>query len=167
MWSLWSVFSDDRDAAPQMVVLTVLLLVAAQTVTLGAPDDELEVTAALRRLPRRAGHLLVAYLLLVLILMVTLTTGARFGPVWLVLRDVGGLLGLTALAAATVGTARSWFLPLGWTVAAVLFPQPEPVAGRILTWPAQPPASTAAAVTAAVLGLGGLIAYAVAGPARR
>jgi hypothetical protein len=49
----------------------------------------------------------------------------------------------------------------------VLFPQPEPVAGRILTWQAQPPASTAAAVTAVLLGLGGLIAYAVAGPARR
>ncbi|GIF02373.1 hypothetical protein [Paractinoplanes rishiriensis] len=167
MWSLWSVSSDDRDAAVQTVVLTVLLLVAALTVTLGGPDDELEATAALRWLPRRAGHVLVAYLMMVLILALTRATGARFGPLWLVLRDAGGLLGLTALAAATIGTARSWFVPLGWTVAAVLFPQSGPVAGRILTWQMQPPESAAAAVTAALLGVGGLIVYAVTGPARR
>ncbi|SHN46492.1 hypothetical protein [Cryptosporangium aurantiacum] len=38
------------------------------------------------------------------------------------IRDAAGLLGLTALGAATIGVARSWFLPLGWTLLAVVLP---------------------------------------------
>ncbi|WP_433718118.1 hypothetical protein ACQP2Y_28585 [Actinoplanes sp. CA-051413] len=167
MWSLWSVFSDTRDVGFQMVVLTVLLLVVALTATLGGPDDALEGTAALRWPRRRVAHLLVALLVVVVLLLVTLATGARFGPGWLVVRDAAGLLGLTALAAATMGTARAWFLPLAWTLAAALYPSSELVVGQVLTWQAQPPASTAANLTAALLALGGLVAYAVAGPARR
>jgi hypothetical protein len=167
MWSLWSVFSNDRTVGVQMVVLTVLLLVAGVTATLGGPDDALEGTAGLPWPPRRVAHLLVAFLVVVALLLVTLATGARFGPAWLVVRDTAGLLGLTALGAATVGTARAWFLPLGWTLAAILFPRSEPALGRLLTWQAQPPESTAAAVLAGSLALAGLVAYAAAGPARR
>jgi hypothetical protein len=167
MWSLWSVFSDSRDVGMQLVVLTVLLMVATLTATLGGPDDALEGTAGLHWLPRRIAHLLMAFLVVVLLLLATLATGARFGPGWLVVRDAAGLLGLTALGAATFGTARSWFLPLGWTLAAILFPRSEPLLGQILTWQAQEPSSTAATVTAGVLAAGGLVAYAVAGPARQ
>jgi hypothetical protein len=166
-WTLWSVFSDSRTVGLQMVVLTVLLLVAALTATLGGPDDALELSAALPWLPRRVAHLLVAFLVVLALLLATLATGARFSPAWLVVRDVAGLLGLTALSATTIGTARAWFLPLGWTLAATLFPQPELLVGRVLTWQAQPPESTAAGVTAGLLALGGLVAYAVAGPALR
>jgi hypothetical protein len=166
-WSLWSVFSDHRDAGMQMVVLTVLLLVAALTATLGGPDDALEGTAALPWPPRRVAHLLVAFLVIAGLPLATLATGARFGPGWLVVRDAAGLLGLTALCAATIGAAAAWTLPLGWTLAAISFPQYEPALGRILTWQAQPPDSTAGTVTAGLLALGGLVAYAVAGPARR
>jgi hypothetical protein len=167
MWSLWSVFSDSRDAGMQMVVLTVLLLVAALTTTLGGPDDALEGTAGLTWPSRRILHLLAAFLVVVVLLLATLVTGARFGPGWLVIRDAAGLLGLTALGATTVGTARAWFLPLGWTLAAILFPHSGPVVGQVLTWQAQPPASTAAAVTAGLFAGAGLIAYAAVGPARR
>ncbi|NBE83058.1 hypothetical protein [Micromonospora rubida] len=166
MWSLWSVFSDDRGVDVLMVVLTVLLLVAALTATLGGPDDAIERAAGMPWPPRRAAHLLAAFLVVVVLLLATLATGARFGPAWLVVRDAAGLLGLTALGAAAIGTARAWFLPLGWTLVAILFPQSEPV-GQILTWQAQPPESTAAAVTAGLLALGGLVAYAAAGPAPR
>jgi hypothetical protein len=167
MWSLWSVFSDRRMVGMDMVVLTVLVLVAALTATLDGPDDALERTAGFHWPPRRIAHLLAGFLIVVVLLLATLATGARFGPAWLVVRDAGGLLGLTALGATTIGTARAWFLPLGWTLAAILFPQPDPVIGRVLTWQAQPPASTAATVTAGLLALGGLAAYALAGPARR
>jgi hypothetical protein len=167
MWSLWSVFSDHRDVGMQMVVLTVLLQVAGLTATLGGPDDALEGTAALRWPPRRAAHLLVAFLVIAVFPLATLVTGARFGPGWLVVRDAAGLLGLTALCAATIGAAAAWALPLGWTLAAISFPQADPVLGRFLTWQAQPSDSTAATVAAGLLALGGLIAYAVAGPARR
>ena len=167
MWSLWSVFSDSRTVGVQMVVLTVLLLVAGLTATLGGPDDALDGTAGLRWRPRRLVHLLAVFLVVVVMLGATLATGARFGPAWLVVRDAAGLLGLTALGAATIGTARAWFLPLGWTLAAVLFPRSETVVAEVLTWQAQPPASTGATVTAGVLALGGLIAYTAGGPVRR
>ena len=166
-WSLWSVFSDARTVGAEMVVLTVLLLVAALTATLGGADDALEGTAGFRWPRRRVAHLLAAFLVVLVVLLPTLATGARFGPGWMVVRDAAGLLGLTALGAATVGTARAWFLPLGWTLAAVLFPRAEPVVGRVLTWQAQPSQSAAAMVTAGVLAVGGLVAYAVAGPARK
>ena len=167
LWTLWSVFSDSREVGVQLVVLTVLLSVIALTATLGGPDDELDRTAAFRWLPRRLAHLAAAFLVVVLPLLATLATGARFGPAWLVARDAAGLLGLTALGAAALGVGRAWFLPLGWTLAATLFPRSEPVLGRILTWQAQPRVSAAAAVTAGLLAVCGLLAYAVAGPARR
>ncbi|MEU7909383.1 hypothetical protein [Actinoplanes sp. NPDC049118] len=166
MWTLWSVFSDSRDVGAAMVILTVLLLVAAGTATLAGPDDTLERTAAVSWPPRRAAHLLVALAVVLVLLMATLATGARFGPAGLVIRDAAGLLGLTALGAATIGTARSWFLPLGWTLAAIVFPQPERATGQILTWQSQAPDNKAAAVTAALLAIGGLAAYALGGPAR-
>jgi hypothetical protein len=166
MWALWSVFSDSRDAGYPMVVLTVLLLVTALTATFSGPDDDLEKTAALRWPRRRVAHLLAAFVVVAGLLLATLATGARFGPAGLVVRDAAGLLGLTALGAAAYGSARAWFLPLGWTLAAVLFPRAE-LLGQVLTWQAQAPASTAAATTAGLLAVGGLVAYAVAGPARR
>jgi hypothetical protein len=166
-WSVWSVSSNHRTVGTEMVVLTVLLAVAALTATLGGPDDALDRTAGLRWPPRRAAHLLAAFLVVVLLLSLTRVTGARFAPAGLVVRDTAGMLGLTALGAATIGTARAWFLPLGWTLPAVMFPRAEPLAAEILTWPAQPPSSTAAAVTAGLLTVAGLIAYAATGPARR
>ncbi|MGC4805979.1 hypothetical protein [Micromonospora sp. DT233] len=166
-WSLWSVSSDARLVGRELVVLTVLLLVAALTATLDGPDAALEQTAGLRWPPRRVVHLLGAFLAVVVLLGVTLATGARFAPIELVARDAAGLLGLTALGAAAIGTARAWFLPLGWTLPAVMFPRPGQPLGEILTWQAQPSSSTAAGVTAGLLALGGLAAYAAAGPAKR
>ncbi|WP_433831346.1 hypothetical protein ACQP2E_13250 [Actinoplanes sp. CA-015351] len=166
-WTLWSVFSDSPEAGVPMVILTVLLLVAALTATLGGPDDALEATAALRWPPRRIAHLMVAFLLVTGLILVTWATGARFGPGWLVIRDAAGLLGLTALCAATIGVPKAWFLPLGWTFAAALFPQADPLAGRVLTWQAQAPESTSAAVTGGLFAVAGIVVYAVSGPARR
>ena len=167
MWTLWSVFSDHRTVDPQLVVLTILLQVAALTTTLAGPDDALEGTAGLAWPPRRIAHLLAAFLAVALLPLATLATGAHFGPAWLVVRDTAGLLGLTALGAAVGGTARAWWLPLAWTLTAISYPQPASLIGKILTWQAQPPASAAATVTAGLLTVAGLVAYAVAGPARR
>ncbi|MEU8819285.1 hypothetical protein [Actinoplanes sp. NPDC048796] len=167
LWALGLALADTPEMGEQMVVLTVMLLIVCLTATFGGPDDELERTAAFAWLPRRAAHLLAAGLLVTVLLLATLATGARFGPAELVARDTAGLLGLTALGAATLGTARAWFLPLVWTMAAVLFPRSAPVAGEVLTWPAQPPSSTAATVTAVLFALGGLVAYAARGPAPR
>jgi hypothetical protein len=166
MWVLWEMNSDSPEAGVQMVVLSILLLVAALTMTLSGPDDELDKTGALFWPARRALHLLTALVLIGGLLLITQFTGARFGPMSLVLRDTAGLLGLTALSAAIIGTAKAWFVPLGWTLAAVLFTQGDNILGRVLTWQAQEPSSRAAAVTAGVLALAGLMAYTVTGPAR-
>ncbi len=109
-------------------------------------------------------HLLAGLVVVLVVLLATRHTGARFGPAALVVRDAAGLLGLTALCASVVGAARSWFLPLGWTTVAAMYPQ-HGTGGAIATWQGQPPDSRAAALTAATLALGGLIAYALAGPA--
>ncbi|MFC8846765.1 MULTISPECIES: hypothetical protein [unclassified Micromonospora] len=100
------------------------------------------------------------------VLLATLHTGARFGPAALVARDAAGLLGLTALCATVLGATRSWFVPLGWTTIAAMYPR-EGTWGATATWQGQPTDSRAVTLTAAVLAIGGLIAYSIAGPARR
>jgi hypothetical protein len=167
MWSLWTVFSNSREVGAPMVLLTIVVLVSAVAATLGGPDDALDRTAARRWAPRRAAHLLAALAIVLLLLLATLLTGARFGPATMVVRDTAGLLGLTALGATTLGPARSWFPPLGWTLPAIVFPQPDRTLGQILTWQSQAPDNKPAAAVAAALAIGGLIAYAWAGPALR
>ncbi|MDM4720226.1 hypothetical protein QTQ03_11805 [Micromonospora sp. WMMA1363] len=166
-WCLWVVNSDSRDVGTPMVILTVLVIVATTTTTLAGPDDALEGTASLRWFPRRAVHLLAAFALVLILLLPTLHTDARFGPAGLVIRDAAGLIGLTALGAATIGAGRSWLLPLGWTLPAVVFPLTETASGQIFTWQSQAPDNRTAAITAAVLAVQGLVTYAMAGPARR
>jgi len=165
MWVLGSAFSDGAPGVT-MVVLTVLLLVATLTATLGGPDEELDRTAAQPWMTCRVTHLLAALAVVVSLPILTHLTGNSLGPAWLVVRDAAGLLGLTALSAPLLGAGRAWFVPLGWTLAATVYPAAGHVLGEILTWQSQAPGSTPAAVTAAVLGVGGLIVYAIAGPAR-
>ncbi|AEV89066.1 hypothetical protein ACWT_8057 [Actinoplanes sp. SE50] len=167
LWILWVTTSKTRDVDCRMVQVAVLLAVAALTATLGAPDDALERTGAVNWPLRRTVHLLVALLIVVGLLTVTLLTPARFGPASFVLRDAAGLLGLTALGAASIGPARSWFAPLGWTLTAVMFPLGDGTIQQIVTWQAQPSGNAPATVTALLLALGGLVAYANAGPSRR
>jgi hypothetical protein len=166
-WGLWSVATDQRDVDPVLVVLTVLLLVSAAAGTLAPPDVALERTAALPWPPRRALHLLAATGLVVGLLAVTLATGARFGPAGLVLRDAAGLLGLAALGAAAVSAQRAWFLPVAWTLPAVVVAAPPSVAGRVLTWQVQAPGDLAAGLTAVALAAAGSLAYVHRGAARR
>ncbi|PZG23847.1 hypothetical protein C1I95_02140 [Micromonospora craterilacus] len=166
VWALWLALADERDVAPTVVVMTVLLMVGVLSATLAGPDEDLERTAAMRWPWRRAVHLLAGLVVVLMVLLATRHTGARFGTAALVARDAAGLLGLTALCATVLGAARSWFLPLGWTTVAAMYPQ-EGVGGATATWQGQPPDNYAAAVTAAVLALGGLVAYSIAGPARK
>ncbi|MEW2443162.1 hypothetical protein [Micromonospora marina] len=166
-WSLWLTFSDARQVDAQLVVLTVVLLVAAAGSTLAGPDDALERTASAPWPPRRAAHLLVTFGGLVSLPALTLVTDARFEPFDLVVRDTAGMLGLTALGAATLGAHRAWFLPLAGTVLAMFSPSSDTPLGRLVAWPLQPGDATAAALTAAVLALAGAVAYVCRGSAHR
>ncbi|MFI5960241.1 hypothetical protein [Cryptosporangium sp. NPDC051539] len=166
VWGMAAYFSGPGQVSGPTLTLTVLLLVAVVTATLGGPDDALDRTAAAPWRWLRTSHLCAALLLVLGLLLVTLLTGTRFGPTGAVVRDAAGLLGLTALGAAVAGAGRSWFLPLGWTLAATVFPAAHP-AGEALTWPAQPADSRAAAVVAAVLAVAGFAAYVTRGPLPR
>ncbi|MEU3455841.1 hypothetical protein ABZ671_19940 [Micromonospora sp. NPDC006766] len=166
IWALWLALSDDRDAGALIVVLTVVLMVAVLSTTLAAPDEDLERAASLRWPWWRVLHLLAALALVLVVLLATLPTGARFGPAALVLRDAAGLLGLTAMCATVVGAARAWFLPLGWTVVAALFPQSS-TWSALATWQGQPHTSRPAAAIAAILAVTGLLTYAFLGAAQR
>ncbi|MER8006830.1 hypothetical protein [Streptomyces sp. NPDC094149] len=163
---LAATFSDKGEVGRPVMVLTVLLLVSVVTTTLSGPDDTLDRTAARPWGWLRTSHLVTALLCVLVLLLATLLTGPRFGPLGCVFRDAAGLLGLTALGAATVGTARSWFLPLGWTLGAVAFPGLGSV-GETLTWQTQAIDSRPAALVAAALATAGTAAYVSRGPRPR
>ncbi|MEU6515570.1 hypothetical protein [Streptomyces sp. NPDC046978] len=161
---LTTIFSDTGEAGSTVLVLTVLLLVAAVTATLGGPDDTLDRTAARPWGWLRTAHLATA--LGCMLMLGALLTSPRFGPFGSVVRDTVGLLGLTALGAATMGTARAWFLPLGWTLGATAYPGTG-IVGEALTWQTQAPDSRPAAVVAAVLAAAGICSYVSRGPRPR
>ncbi|MEU6676476.1 hypothetical protein [Streptomyces sp. NPDC046925] len=165
-WLLTTAFSGTGEVSRTVLVLTVLLLVSVVAPTLGGPDDALDRTAARPWTWLRTSHLAAAVGFPLVLLLATLLTGTRFGPFGCVVRDVTGLLGLTALGATTLGTARSWFLPLGWTLAAAVFPRTGRV-GEALTWQTQAPDSRPAAVVATVPTVAGLALYASRGPRPR
>ncbi|MEV4812976.1 hypothetical protein [Micromonospora avicenniae] len=88
-------------------------------------------------------------------------------PTVLVLRDAAGFAGLTGLAAWLLGTRLAWAPPVAAGVAVVVLPAlPEPYVVVLLTWPAQPPGSVWAAVTATFLAALGGVLYAVRGASR-
>ncbi|WP_329459899.1 hypothetical protein [Streptomyces sp. NBC_01497] len=165
-WIPATVFSDAGEVSSTVLALTVLLLVAVLTPTLGGPDDTLDRTAARPWGWLRMSHLGTALGCMLILLAATLLTGTRFGPFGCVVRDTAGLLGLTALGAVTIGTARAWFLPLGWTLGAATFVGTGP-AGEALTWQTQLPDSRPAAMVAAALAAGGTAAYVSRGPRLR
>ena len=76
------------------------------------------------------------------------------------------MLGLRALGAACLGLACASWVRLGWTGVSIVYPQTG-TWGQAGTGPAQPPDSKTSAVAAALFGLGGLVAYALAGPVPR
>ena len=161
LWTLWSVFSEQREVEVLMVLVTIMLLVAVATATLEGPDDELDRTAALRWPLLRLLHAPIALGVVIGLLLVTITTSARFGPAGFVVRDAAGLLGLTALGAATLGVSRSWFVPLGWTMAAVLIPASDRPWQQALLWQIQMPGNRPAALVAGLLAVGGCVAWAI------
>jgi hypothetical protein len=169
VWALCLRYSDTPAIDARGVSLTVMLAVAALAPTLSGADDALDHTASINWPTRRAGHLLLAATAIIALLLLSMLTDARFAPSGVVFRNTVGLLGLTALGAALLGTARSWIAPLTWTLVSVLpliHPSPR-VTMQVAGWLVQPAGTTAATVCAAVLGVTGLLAYTLRGCPRR
>ena len=144
-----------------LAVFAVTAVCAVTATGLAGPDPALERTAARDWRTRRATHVVAIGVLAVVL-------GVTAGPpaaTEVVVRDAAGLTGLAALGATALGGGLAWCVPLGWSVVAVtalLAGRPTPA--PLVTWPVQPAGTVAATVAAVVVGLAGLVVYAVWGP---
>ncbi len=159
------------DAPPVRTMLAVfaLALVASATATgLAGQDPALDRTAALDWRWRRVAHVVAAGALAAgaVTALGVVTDPLVDGAV--VVRDAVGLTGLAALGVVLLGGGLAWCVPTVWAVVAVsaLLVTPSPGA-PLVTWLVQPPGTTAATVTAGVLGVLGTAVYAVLGPPAR
>jgi hypothetical protein len=115
---------------------------------------------------RRLLHVLVVALVVIWAFQAIQAIGGhQFLTISMSLRDGAGLTGLAALGVVVVGASLAWLFPVVWCAAAMMTPPSSIPAVQVITWLLQPAESTAATITAIVLGLGGTIAYALRGPA--
>ncbi|WP_413756920.1 hypothetical protein [Streptomyces sp. MMBL 11-3] len=158
----------DGSADPRLPVLVLTAGAMAFSVGLGGQDLALDRTAAIRWVPRRAAHVLVAGVVVAAVLLVAQVTvpGGAVATAAFVVRDSAGLLGLVALGAVFGGGQYAWTLPFAWLTFAFFAPSAEGVPMRVATWMLLPPGTGAATWTAAVLAAAGTGAYAWAGPRR-
>jgi hypothetical protein len=169
---LWSASqaTDDPSARATLALLAVAAGTAAAGSGLAGADIDLDRTAAIRWPPRRAAHVIAAGAAVIGMVAATALTGDQLAPVAQVTRDAIGMSGLIALGAATLGASRAWVPPLTWTLLAWTHPAlswPSPATAayqQVLTWMLQPADTTPATVTALILGVTGVLAYAILGP---
>jgi len=169
VWGLWLAYSETRTINVRLMSLTVMLAVAAFSATLTGAADALDHTASINWPVRRAGHLILTAAAITGLFFLTATTDARFAPLTIVLRNTGGMLGLTALGVALPGATRPWIAPLVWSLIAVL-PLIEPsthLPMQVAGWLIQPSDTAAATICATILGATGLLAYTIYGCPRR
>jgi hypothetical protein len=171
-WCL-GVLVEGRSAVPAL--LAVVVGVVAVSPGLAGDDMDLDRTAAVAWPPRRAAHLVLAGAVVAALVVATALTGRHLGEAAQVARDVLGLSGLLGLGAVALGAGRAWIAPLVWALLSLtLLPRLAPpstagVRGQVLTWVVQPVESSPSVVTAGVVGMAGILAYAMVGarPIRR
>ncbi|MEU8686768.1 hypothetical protein [Streptomyces sp. NPDC048611] len=149
-----------------MAVLVLTANVAAASVGLGGWDVVLERTAAIRWMPRRAAHVLLAGACAGAALLTVQAVGVQLAPAEVVVRDSAGLVGLAALGAALCGAQFAWTLPTCWLAFTLFGPAPGGTAGDVVMWMICSPATTASTGTAWALFASGTVVYAIAGPRR-
>lgn len=157
--------TDDPTVHATLALLAVAAGTAAAGSGLAGADIDLDRTAAIAWPPRRAAHVLAVGAAIIGIVAATALTGHQLAPARQIARDAVGMSGLVALGAATLGASRAWVVPLTWTLLVLLWvPAAAATYQQVLTWMLQPVASKPAAITASVLGVTGILAYAVLGP---
>ncbi|WNV88406.1 hypothetical protein [Umezawaea sp. Da 62-37] len=163
--ALWFLTAGDTPGF-RMASIALATAVAVMAVGLGGQDLDLDRTAAVRWLPRRAAHVLLIGTLAATALLALQSAGPDLAPTAFVIRDSAGLMGLAALAATAFGAQYAWTLPFAWPTIAFFIPHADSNAFRASTWMLQPPDTPAATWTALTLAVLGTTAYAVAGPRR-
>lgn len=149
-----------------MAVLVLTANVAAVSIGFGGWDVALERTAAIRWVPRRAAHVLLAGAFAGAALLTVRAAGVQLAPIEVVLRDSAGLVGAAALGAALFGAQFAWTLPIGWLAVTLFAPPLGGTAGQVVSWMTLPPGTAASTGTAWALLATGTVLYATAGPRR-
>jgi hypothetical protein len=163
LWALGYAI-DDPYPRSQLVLLTTVLAIAATAPGLTGADADLDQTAGFAWPPRRAAHLIIAGAIVVGLLAIALAGDPTISTARIA-RDTAGLTGLIGLGAATLGASRAPLLSLLWTAVAIGIPPTNQPAHRvILAWMAQPTGTVTATLTALILAVTGVLAYAIAGP---
>ncbi|MFI7504880.1 hypothetical protein ACIBVL_41705 [Streptomyces sp. NPDC049687] len=154
----------------RMPVLVLATGVMAASVGLGGQDLGLDRTAAVRWVPRRAAHVLLAGAVVAAAVLTARAVNGGMGEgiatTAFVVRDSAGLMGLAALGAALAGGQYAWTLPFAWLSFALFAPPPTSAPMRVATWMMLPSGTAAGTWTALVLTAAGTAAYAAAGPRR-
>ncbi|MDP9794005.1 hypothetical protein J2S43_002517 [Catenuloplanes nepalensis] len=161
--AVWWLFAEDGPVFPVLAVLAVALGLAPLVPTLAGNDAALEATAALPWPPRRLAHLVACGAVVAGLLYAARLGGADFGPAGQIVRNVAGLVGVAGLAAGLLGTGFAWPAPVALAAVQALGAPGEQVWRQVAYWMMQPAGNRPAAVTAAVLLLAGLAAYAIRG----
>ncbi len=151
---------------PRLPVLVLATGAIAASIGLGGQDLALDRTAAIRWVPRRAAHVLLAGAVVAAALLTVQVLGEPMAATALVVRDSAGLMGLAALGAALSGGQYAWTLPFAWLSLSFLAPPATSTPLRVATWMLLPPGTAAGTWTALALAVTGTAAYAVAGPRR-
>ncbi|WP_055594230.1 hypothetical protein [Streptomyces hirsutus] len=164
----WALARDGSGAPgdPRLPVLVLAAGAMAASIGLGGQDLALDRTAAIRWVPRRAAHVLLAGAVVGTVLLAVQTMGEDMATTAFVVRDGAGLMGLVALGAALSGGPYAWTLPFAWLSFSFFAPPPTSVPMQVATWMLLPPGAAAGTWTALVLTVTGTAAYAVAGPRR-
>ncbi|MEF9908460.1 hypothetical protein [Streptomyces sp. P9-A2] len=166
--TVWALARDGSEAPgdPRLPVLVLAAGAMAASTGLSGQDLELDRTAAIRWVPRRAAHVLLAGAVVCTVLLTVQTRGEDMATLMFVVRDSAGLMGLAALGAAFSGGRYAWTLPFAWLSFSFFAPPPTSAPTQVATWMLLPPGTAAGTWTALVLLIAGTAAYAVAGPRR-
>ncbi|WP_328847463.1 hypothetical protein [Streptomyces sp. NBC_00258] len=166
--AVWALARDEGTGPgdPRLPVLILATGAMAFSIGLGGQDLALDRTAAIRWMPRRATHVLLAGAVVAATLLTLQTMGASTATTAFVVRDSAGLMGLAALGAALSGGQYAWTLPFAWLSFSFFAPPPTSAPMEVATWMLLPPGTATGTWTALTLTVVGTAAYAVAGPRR-
>ncbi|MBK3640066.1 hypothetical protein [Streptomyces sp. MBT33] len=168
--ALWALARQEGGGAgagdPRLPVLFLGAGAMAASTGLGGQDLALDRTAAIRWMPRRAAHVLLAGAVVVAMPLIVRAAGRDLPDAAFVVRDTAGLMGLAALGAALAGAEYAWAPPFVWLSFAFFAPPPTSTPMRVASWLLLPSGTPVATWTSLALTLAGTTAYSVAGPRR-
>ncbi|MPY63576.1 hypothetical protein [Streptomyces spongiae] len=166
--AVWALARDGGEGPgdPRLPVLVLTAGAMAFSIGLSGQDLALDRTAAIRWVPRRAAHVLLAGSLVAAVLLSAQAMGEDMATTAFVVRDSAGLMGLAALGAALSGGQYAWTPPFAWLLFSFFAPPPTGVPTQVASWMLLPPGTTAGTWTALTLAIAGTAAYAFAGPRR-